>query len=192
MKLQRHWIMIGRRVADCIPSFFLFLMEMMDTRNGVGLKYVGKLRALPRSSYTFLCSLDLCDQNLLSSRRNKGFGQINLAGQQNLRSYKWVEYFGLSSFWSRRGREIAKGLENIPRDVSNLPLLGRWIFWMAKITKREFPSILLHPPSIIVFMWGCNKKEILETILLSHFILFYFLCWYGTVNQPLNKSLLKN
>lgn len=102
--------MIGRRVADCIPSFFLFLMEMMDTRNGVGLKYVGKLRALPRSSYTFLCSLDLCDQNLLSSRRNKGFGQINLAGQQNLRSYKWVEYFGLCLLFE------ADEEERLPRD----------------------------------------------------------------------------
>jgi hypothetical protein len=70
--------MLGRRVAVCIPSFLLFFMEIMDIRNGVGLKYVGKLRALPRSSHSFMCSLDLCDQNLLSSRRNKGLGQIKI------------------------------------------------------------------------------------------------------------------
>jgi hypothetical protein len=57
--------MIGRRVAVCIPNFLLFLVKIMDTRNGVGLKFVGKLRALPRSLHIFLCSLDLCDKNLL-------------------------------------------------------------------------------------------------------------------------------
>lgn len=70
--------MLVWRVAVCIPSFLLFLMEIIDIRNDVGLKYVGKLRALPRSSHSFMCSLDLCDKNLLSSIRNKGLGQIKI------------------------------------------------------------------------------------------------------------------
>lgn len=69
-------------------------MEIMDIRNGVGLKYVGKLRASPRSSHSFLC--------LVQKRRNKGvWPDKNLAGRQNLQYYRlhvWVEYFGLCPF----------------------------------------------------------------------------------------------